>query len=244
MNDERESKRLLPFDVRVAPGLPFTVHRLRFSFNDLSNFGDLPRLRHRRQRATFVADAGPAWARGYVPIARRSSRPRPASAIAAAAGGAARPRPPRSDRKAWLLAGTACVLLVGGIVYKVTSDRRSPRARHGERRAPAQRRAEAAGPAPDISAMTPRERFDRLYNRIMQASERSDSAEVGRLPPWRWEPTSSSRPGTPTPDITRRCSRCRWETSRRPRAGGHHPQGIAGPPVRLRHPGHGGQVSE
>jgi hypothetical protein len=40
-----------------------------------------------------------------------------------------------------------------------------------------------AGPAPDISAMTPRERFDRLYNRIMQASERGDSAEVGRFTP-------------------------------------------------------------
>jgi hypothetical protein len=31
--------------------------------------------------------------------------------------------------------------------------------------------------------MTPRERFDRLYNRIMQASERSDSAEVERFIP-------------------------------------------------------------
>jgi len=40
-----------------------------------------------------------------------------------------------------------------------------------------------SGPAPDISSMTPRERFDRLYNRIMQASERRDSAEVERFTP-------------------------------------------------------------
>ncbi len=31
--------------------------------------------------------------------------------------------------------------------------------------------------------MSPRQRFDRLYNRIMQASERSDSAEVERFTP-------------------------------------------------------------
>jgi hypothetical protein len=40
-----------------------------------------------------------------------------------------------------------------------------------------------SGPAPDISAMTPRERFDRLFNRIMQAAERGDSAEVERFTP-------------------------------------------------------------
>jgi hypothetical protein len=41
----------------------------------------------------------------------------------------------------------------------------------------------ATGPAPDISAMTPRERFDRLFNRIMQAAERGDSVEVQRFTP-------------------------------------------------------------
>jgi hypothetical protein len=39
------------------------------------------------------------------------------------------------------------------------------------------------GPAPDISGLTPRERFDRLFNRIMQAAERGDSAEVARFTP-------------------------------------------------------------
>jgi hypothetical protein len=39
------------------------------------------------------------------------------------------------------------------------------------------------GPAPDISGMSPREQFDRLFNRIMQAAERGDSAEMERFTP-------------------------------------------------------------
>jgi hypothetical protein len=41
----------------------------------------------------------------------------------------------------------------------------------------------SAGPAPDISQMTPRERFDRLFNRIMEAAQRGDSAQVLRFTP-------------------------------------------------------------
>jgi hypothetical protein len=41
----------------------------------------------------------------------------------------------------------------------------------------------AMGPAPDISNMTPRERFDRLFNRIMQAADAGDSAQVVRFTP-------------------------------------------------------------
>ena len=40
-----------------------------------------------------------------------------------------------------------------------------------------------AVPAPDISTMSPRERFDRLFNRVMQAAEGGDSAEVERFTP-------------------------------------------------------------
>jgi hypothetical protein len=42
---------------------------------------------------------------------------------------------------------------------------------------------ELQGRAPDISTMTPRERFDRLFNRIMQAAERGDSLQVRRFIP-------------------------------------------------------------
>ena len=37
--------------------------------------------------------------------------------------------------------------------------------------------------APDISRMSPRERFDRLFNRIMQAAERGESAQVEQFTP-------------------------------------------------------------
>lgn len=40
-----------------------------------------------------------------------------------------------------------------------------------------------AGTPPDISQMTPRERFDRLYNRVMQASEAGDTATVAQFTP-------------------------------------------------------------
>jgi hypothetical protein len=40
-----------------------------------------------------------------------------------------------------------------------------------------------AGPAPDISRMTPRERFDRLFNRIMQAADQGDTVQVERFLP-------------------------------------------------------------
>src|SRR5262249_54057108 len=36
---------------------------------------------------------------------------------------------------------------------------------------------------PDISSMSPRERFDRLYNRIMRAAESGDEATVTRFTP-------------------------------------------------------------
>jgi len=40
-----------------------------------------------------------------------------------------------------------------------------------------------AGTPPDISAMSPRERFDRLYNRIMRAAESGDETTVARFTP-------------------------------------------------------------
>ena len=91
-----------------------------------------------------------------------------------------------SDRKTWLVAGTVCLLLVAGIAYTVSRDAPGPAAADMANAGSSVGGAadgSRAGSAPDISAMTPRERFDRLYNRIMQASERSDSAEVERFTP-------------------------------------------------------------
>ncbi|MGE0552908.1 MAG: zinc ribbon domain-containing protein [Gemmatimonadales bacterium] len=43
--------------------------------------------------------------------------------------------------------------------------------------------AAGGGAPPDISNLSPRERFDRLYNRVMQASESGDTAQVAQFTP-------------------------------------------------------------
>jgi hypothetical protein len=43
--------------------------------------------------------------------------------------------------------------------------------------------ATAAAAPPDISNMAPRERFNRLYNRVMQAAQSGDEATVSRFTP-------------------------------------------------------------
>jgi len=101
----------------------------------------------------------------------------------AATGPAA--RPPDADRRAWLVAAALCALLVGAIVWRVVREQPTPEvpqmANSGAGgAAPA---GAPAGPAPDISRMTPRERFDRLFNRIMEAAQRGDSAQVVRFTP-------------------------------------------------------------
>ncbi len=94
--------------------------------------------------------------------------------------------PAASERKAWIVAGVACVLLVGAIAYQVSDAAPTPATPDMSNAGAAggiQSGSAPVGPAPDISAMTPRQRFDRLFNRIMQAAERRDSAEVQRFTP-------------------------------------------------------------
>jgi hypothetical protein len=100
--------------------------------------------------------------------------------LPAGAGG----RAAGSERAAWIFAGTMCVLLVGAIVYSVMTEKPTPQlpdmanvgAAAGDTTLP-------AGPAPDISRMSPRERFDRLYNRIMTAAQQGDTVTVQRFTP-------------------------------------------------------------
>ncbi len=77
-----------------------------------------------------------------------------------------------------------CALLVGAIIYKVASDQPAPRipamANPG---AAAGSEVGNAGPAPDITQLSPRERFDRLFNRIMAAAQTNDTAQVVRFTP-------------------------------------------------------------
>jgi len=86
---------------------------------------------------------------------------------------------PPSERRAWIVAGALCLLLVGGIVYKVSSSSPQPVAPDMANTGV----SSAGGRAPDISSMSPRERFDRLFNRIMQAAEQGDSVQVAQFTP-------------------------------------------------------------
>ncbi|MGH7701730.1 MAG: hypothetical protein ACREMO_01435 [Gemmatimonadales bacterium] len=71
------------------------------------------------------------------------------------------------------MAGTTIVLLVGAIVYQVVARRPHPVVPDMANN----------GAAPDISQMSPRERFDRLYDRVIGAAERGDSATVIQFSP-------------------------------------------------------------
>jgi hypothetical protein len=99
---------------------------------------------------------------------------------------------PARERTAWLVAGGLCVALLALIIFKVIRDAR-PAAAPEMANAGATSAQEpvggagvggpSGGPAPDISQMTPRERFDRLFNRVMQAAERGDTAQIVRFTP-------------------------------------------------------------
>ena len=80
------------------------------------------------------------------------------------------------DRTPWIIAGAALLGLMGVLLVTLT---RSPPAMVGES-------TEVGGTEaapPDISNMSPRERFDRLYNRVMQAAQSGDEATVTRFTP-------------------------------------------------------------
>ncbi len=81
----------------------------------------------------------------------------------------------------WAVAGALALLLVGIIVWYVARGTSAPvipdMANPGAAQGPFAGGAPASR-APDISSMSPRERFDRLFNRVMSAAERGDSATV------------------------------------------------------------------
>src|SRR5689334_14180878 len=84
-----------------------------------------------------------------------------------------------TEQRAWAVAAVLCVVLLGGMVYRVTRSAGQPvapdMANSGVSSATL---PGSSGPAPDISQMSPRERFDRLFNRVMQAAEAGDSSQV------------------------------------------------------------------
>jgi hypothetical protein len=88
----------------------------------------------------------------------------------------------KSENLAWIIAGTASAALLGGIIWfvargapqPVTPDMANPGAIGG---------AALAGRAPDISQLTPQERFDRLFERVTRAASAGDTAQVIQFTP-------------------------------------------------------------
>lgn len=113
-------------------------------------------------------------------------------ADAAAGSGAAAPRsagPSGKQYLPWIVASVLAVVAIAAVVY--ATGRVQPTAV-----AATASGAPGAGGAPDISAMTPREQFDRLINRITAAAESGDTAAVTRF----WPMASGAYQNLPAAD--------------------------------------------
>jgi predicted nucleic acid-binding Zn ribbon protein len=87
----------------------------------------------------------------------------------------------RRETIAWAVAAAAVLIAVAALAFRLGGGRAA---------APVMANAGSAGAAaplstraPDISQMTPRERFDRLFDRVMGAAERGDSTTVAQFSP-------------------------------------------------------------
>jgi hypothetical protein len=99
----------------------------------------------------------------------------------------------RSERTTWIVAWSAVALFIALIVYYVnhrTSGVAGPDMANAGNAGPAGAAGTpGAGPGtrpgapPDISQMTPRERFLRLHDRVMGAAESGDTATANRFAP-------------------------------------------------------------
>ena len=88
-------------------------------------------------------------------------------------GGGTHSQRPR-ERRAWGTAAAASLLVLGLLLVLVWRDKDSAAAGGNA----------AASPAPpDLSNMSPRERFDRLYQRVMGAAQTGDTTTVTRFAP-------------------------------------------------------------
>ena len=93
-------------------------------------------------------------------------------------GGAPAARSP--DRLPWLIAGGA---LVGMLVLLLLMTVRGSRTEAAPVAGAVTSSGQTAAAAPDISQLSPRERFNRLYNRVMQAAQSGDEATMNRFMP-------------------------------------------------------------
>lgn len=90
-------------------------------------------------------------------------------------GTAARPAAVRNDRLVWLIVGGLVLISVGGVAY--WAGRRAPEPAIPSMGNEGNARGRPQTRAPDISALTPRQRFDRLFQRIAE-SRSSDTISM------------------------------------------------------------------
>ena len=86
----------------------------------------------------------------------------------------------RTDRVPWLIAGGA---LAGMLVLLLLLTARGARTEAPPAAGMVAPSGETGAVAPDISQLSPKERFDRLYNRVMQAAQSGDQATMSRFMP-------------------------------------------------------------
>jgi hypothetical protein len=84
---------------------------------------------------------------------------------------------------AWILAGAAALVALLVVVWRVGGARPTEPPDMGNAGNIQGAGDLPAGRAPDISAMSPRQRFDRLYERVVRAAEAGDSLTVVQFAP-------------------------------------------------------------
>ena len=102
-------------------------------------------------------------------------------AIQASPGGAE-----RGGRTGWIAAAGLGAALLGVVIAFLANNERRAVPVTGPMAAPLSAEAPGSGDGgtpPDISNMSPKERYDRLYNRVMRAAESGDQATVERFTP-------------------------------------------------------------
>lgn len=85
------------------------------------------------------------------------------------------------DRTPWVIAGVALAGLMAALLIMLA--RESPAGASAQPEVAAVQPSPAEELPPDISTMSPRERFNRLYNRVMRAAQSGDEASVSRFTP-------------------------------------------------------------
>ena len=87
------------------------------------------------------------------------------------------------ERVRWVLTGALGSALIAGLLIFLTRGAPAPAVQVAANAPFAGGAGPGEGVPPDITSMSPRERFDRLYNRIMTAAENGDEATVTNFTP-------------------------------------------------------------